>query len=136
MRRCLAKDPDRRYQSIKEVAIEIDELREDLKRSTASRDSSPEAISSTSTASDAASQQLTALQESPVSTQVSATPTSSSKVLLSEIKRHKTGAVLSASFIVLLIVVAAYGAYKLLGGRTSDNVDPSRMKISRLTTGG
>jgi serine/threonine protein kinase/sugar lactone lactonase YvrE len=136
VRRCLAKDPDRRYQSIKEVAIEIDELREDLKRSTASRDSSPETISSTSTTSDAAFQQLTVSQESPVSTQVSATPTSSSEVLLSEIKRHKKGAVLIASFTVLLIVAAAYGAYKLLGGRTSDNVDPSRMKISRLTTGG
>jgi serine/threonine protein kinase/dipeptidyl aminopeptidase/acylaminoacyl peptidase len=136
VRRCLAKDPGRRYQSIKEVAIEIDELREELKRSIESRDSTPEAISSTSTTSDATSQQLTASQESRVSTQVSATPTSSSEVLLSEIKRHKTGAVLSASFTLLLIVAAGYGAYKLLGGRSSDNVDPSRMKISRLTTGG
>jgi eukaryotic-like serine/threonine-protein kinase len=135
VRRCLAKDPDRRYQSIKEVAIEIDELREDLKRSSASRDSSSEAISSTST-SDAASQPLTASQESLVSTQVSATPTFSSDLLLSEIKRHKTGAVLGASFTILVIVAAAYGAYKLLFSRTSDNVDPSRMKISRLTTGG
>ena len=136
VRRCLAKDPDRRYQSIKEVAIEIDELREDLKRSTGADDSNPQGISSTSAASDAASQQPTASQESPVSTQVSATTTSSSEVLLSEIKRHKTGAVLTASFTVLLIVAASYGAYKLFGGRASNNIDLSRMKISRLTTGG
>src|SRR4051812_28554323 len=32
VRRCLAKDPDKRYQSIKEVAIEIEELGEELKQ--------------------------------------------------------------------------------------------------------
>lgn len=31
VRRCLAKEPDKRYQSIKEVAIELDELRQELK---------------------------------------------------------------------------------------------------------
>ena len=31
VRRCLAKEPDKRYQSIKEVAIELDELRHELK---------------------------------------------------------------------------------------------------------
>src|SRR6185295_9683019 len=30
VRRCLAKDPDERYQSIKEVAIELKEVRRDL----------------------------------------------------------------------------------------------------------
>src|SRR6185369_5532344 len=38
VRRCLAKDPDKRYQSIKEVAIEIEELREHLKYSSEPRD--------------------------------------------------------------------------------------------------
>lgn len=33
VRRCLAKEPEKRYQSIKEVAIEIDDLRQELKRS-------------------------------------------------------------------------------------------------------
>src|SRR5213594_2052330 len=33
VRRCLAKDPDERYQSIKEVAIELKELRRELKGS-------------------------------------------------------------------------------------------------------
>src|SRR5205807_10461876 len=31
VRRCLAKDPDKRYQSIKEVSIELDEIRQELK---------------------------------------------------------------------------------------------------------
>ena len=32
VRRCLAKEPEKRYQSIKEVAIEIEELQQDLKQ--------------------------------------------------------------------------------------------------------
>src|SRR5213594_1760705 len=32
VRRCLAKEPDKRYQSIKDVAIELEELRQELKR--------------------------------------------------------------------------------------------------------
>lgn len=35
VRRCLAKEPEKRYQSIKEVAIEIDDLQEELKGVTA-----------------------------------------------------------------------------------------------------
>src|SRR5207253_4375383 len=31
VRRCLAKEPDKRYQSIKEVAIELEELQQELK---------------------------------------------------------------------------------------------------------
>src|SRR5438067_4455642 len=36
VRRCLAKEPEKRYQSIKEVAIELDEIRQELKGKTAS----------------------------------------------------------------------------------------------------
>jgi hypothetical protein len=31
VRRCLAKEPDKRYQSIKEVAIELEELQQELR---------------------------------------------------------------------------------------------------------
>ncbi len=36
VRRCLAKERDKRYQSMKEVAIELDDLQQELKRQTAS----------------------------------------------------------------------------------------------------
>ena len=134
VRRCLAKDPDKRYQSIKEVAIEIDELREDLKRLSHLHDSTHEVVGSRPTTSDATSRESFGSQESPATTPVSTTPTASFEVLLSEIKHHKTGAVLIASFTVLVIVAAGYGAFKLIGSRTP-NIDRSRMKISRLTGG-
>src|SRR5438128_794205 len=53
VRRCLAKEPEKRYQSIKEVAIELDDLQQDLKGQTAS-DYSGHAVSSTSVATSGA----------------------------------------------------------------------------------
>src|SRR6185369_13908869 len=129
--RCLAKDPGERYQSIRDVAFEIEALHEQLKRSSGMQVSTPETVTAAATTSDATSQES---PQSPITTQDSTTP-SSSEVLISEIKRHKTGAVLIASFTVLLMVAAVYGTYKLIGSRTP-NFDSSRMKISRLTTGG
>src|SRR5205807_4735708 len=46
VRRCLAKDPDKRYQSIKEVAIELEELRQELKSASELHDSVRQAASS------------------------------------------------------------------------------------------
>ena len=114
--RCLAKDPAERYQSIKEVAIEIDELHEGGATVTRTNDSY---------------RQSTA----PQTRLISASPTSTSEILISEIKRHKTGFALMTFFAVLLIVAAGYGVYKLNGSQSA-SVVTSQMKISRLTTGG
>ena len=114
---CLEKDPDRRYQSIKEVAVEIEELREVNAASTRTND--PFYRQSTAT----------------WTTSISAPPTSSTEILISEIKRHKTGFALITFSVVLLILAAGYGVYKLNGAHAA-RVKPSQMRISRLTTGG
>src|SRR5262249_40839544 len=67
--------------------------------------------------------------------QTLAPATSTAEVLISEIKRHRTGFALIASLAVFLIVAAGYGVYRLMGSQTL-TVGPSQMKISRLTTGG
>lgn len=128
--RCLAKDPDERYQSIRDLAFEIEAFREHLKGSSGLRVSNPDTLNSAATIDGTFQESL----PPPNSSQDSTTP-SSSEVLFSEIKRHKTGAAFIASLTVLLIVAAVYGAYKLVGTKTS-SIDPSRMKISRLTAGG
>jgi eukaryotic-like serine/threonine-protein kinase len=135
VRRCLAKDPDKRYQSIREVAIEIEELREELKRSTDLHDSAYGTTGSFAPASASTDPQSTASPSAPISTQIPASPTSSAEVLISEIKRHKTGVVVIAALAVLLIAAGAYGIYKLVGSRPPTS-GPTQMKISRLTTGG
>jgi serine/threonine protein kinase len=132
VRRCLAKDPDKRYQSIKEVAIEIEELREELKSSSAVHSASHRTASGAATTNEAAPQSSTA---QAVSSRMSVPPASSAQVLSSEIKRHKTTAVVIASVVLLLIVAAAFGVYKFIGSRSAHGV-ATRRKISRLTTTG
>src|SRR5262249_31433293 len=109
VRRCLAKDPDKRYQSIKEVAIEIEELRDELKRSSQFHQSTDETVSATIITADAAVQPSTASQTTPISTQAPPRPTSSAEVLIAEIKRHKMGVVLLTSFAVFLVIAGGYG---------------------------
>ncbi|HEX6729824.1 MAG TPA: protein kinase [Pyrinomonadaceae bacterium] len=53
VRRCLAKEPEKRYQSIKELAIELDDLQEELKGVTASNYSASQASPTIQTTSGA-----------------------------------------------------------------------------------
>ncbi|MBA2503921.1 MAG: serine/threonine-protein kinase, partial [Pyrinomonadaceae bacterium] len=135
VRRCLAKEPDRRYQSIKEVAIELDELRQELKekagleRSVQPNSSSGEQVSS--------SQQIKTdnIPQSALDTTQTeiARSTSSAEYVVGEIKRHKR--FVGAAVFALLLVTGAIGfaLYKSWG--TSDKPPPS-IKIERLTTNG
>jgi eukaryotic-like serine/threonine-protein kinase len=77
VRRCLAKDPDERYQSIQDVAIELKELRRDVEGDTQ--------FDGTATG---------------------ARQTSSAEYIATEIKRHKKGAILIASLAVLIVVAS------------------------------
>jgi tetratricopeptide (TPR) repeat protein len=89
VRRCLAKDPDERYQSIQDVAIELKELRRDIEGDT-QFDGTATAGSVLRTDTDV----------------VRTRQTSSAEYITSEIKRHKKGAILIASLAVLIIVAS------------------------------
>jgi serine/threonine protein kinase/tetratricopeptide (TPR) repeat protein len=89
VRRCLAKDPDERYQSIQDVAIELKELRRDIGSDTQFDDTAT-AGSVLRTDTDA----------------VRTRQTSSAEYITAEIKRHKKGAILIASLAVLIIVAS------------------------------
>jgi len=104
VRRCLAKDPDERYQSIREVAIELRDLRRELEDAAESDTTAPPGTIG-STASAAAGAQITA--SSPgLST---APPSSSAEYIVSGIKRHKIAALLALLVLTLAIVgLAAY----------------------------
>ena len=123
VRRCLAKDPDKRYQSIKDVAIEIEELHRDPKLHT--------------TAAAALSTRDSHVGIS--TTQAESRPTSSAEYLLTEIKRHRTGVlIVAAAFVLagagLLLYLARQGYF-----RRQADVRPisfERMKHTRLTTSG
>ncbi len=96
IRRCLEKDPEMRYQSIKDIAIELKEMRREM--STGGADTIVSALT-TSTAI-------------PLSTRGS-----SAEYLVGEIKHHKRAAALIGAVVLgaLVLAIAGFRAYRNSG---------------------
>ena len=90
VRRCLAKDPDERYQSIKEVAIELRELRRELEGADRDTTEPPSTLSATTSSGASIS---------------AARPSSSAEYIVTGIKHHKI------AVLVVLVAVAAGVAF-------------------------
>jgi Tol biopolymer transport system component len=149
VRRCLAKDPDKRYQAIKDVAIELEELQQEIQMFPGRGDSTAPVSSnwraySTSTLGRT-SQPLTRSQQAqPSDTLLSATSqASSAEYLFTEIKRHKAVALLCFGGFIICVVALAFMLTRLTRSRETNNQTPTRdtapaqeMKIARLTANG
>jgi eukaryotic-like serine/threonine-protein kinase len=137
VRRCLAKDPEERYQSIQDVALELKELRRELEGDTQMDSTVAQSMmGSELTQASHLHSSITPTVGSAPSTSVdhAGRPTTSTEVIISEIKQHKRGLAL---VLVGLLVVA--GALIALWFRFSASPPPSPFssyKINRLTTGG
>ena len=118
VRRCLAKDPDERYQTIKDVALELKEVRQGIAGAT-------KLDTTTATSIGTRTWGRPASEPSPPST-------SSAEYIATEIKRHKKGV---AIFFAALAVVFAYGLYRLVSPKRSVVSAPA-IKIIRLTATG
>src|SRR5262249_47627223 len=118
-RRCLTKDPDERYQTIKDVALELKELRHEMKQpadfdTTAS--SSGAAISSSAHTSS-----LSAVPEAP------ATSVSSAEYLFKEIKAHKRGVLLALAALIVLAGSVSFGLYRYFRRRSAIGLRPLKI---------
>jgi TolB-like protein/Tfp pilus assembly protein PilF len=102
VRRCLAKDPDERYQSIREAAIELRDVQRELD---AAIEATPAMRGSGKAIVNSASSDGRTVSGTPVST----SPASSAEYIFSGIKRHKlTTATVVASLILGTVVVGIY----------------------------
>jgi len=132
VRRCLAKDPDKRYQSIKEVAIELDEVRQELKESTDLHDSvhhtaSPAATSSGQTVASGPVLS-TGMQPDSVSTRPS-----SAEYIVEGIKRNKKALVAGLGLLAIALAGVAFGIYYFV---SKPKPRFERVKLARITTEG
>ncbi|MEP6743691.1 MAG: protein kinase [bacterium] len=140
VRRCLAKDPDKRYQAIKDVAIELEELQQEMQSIAGSVDHAAP-VSSSWRASSINSQvtQSQPAQQSDVRVPGTTLRTSSAEYLFTEIKRHKTGALLLIGGIVVSVVALGFLLWRIPGGRVNNQTSTrataagQEMKIARLT---
>jgi len=113
VRRCLAKDPEDRYQSIKDVAIELKELRREL--SDADIDTTVPPPPRSKTAGDAVTQSSN-VESTASGTSSLQTRASSAEYVVSGIKQHKLTAIIALA--VLAIAITAFALY--LRSRTSN----------------
>src|SRR6266446_5498100 len=95
IRRCLAKDPDERYQTIKDVAIELKELRRELAGRTLEI-----------TTTQAFGNGVPATTTTSPSGTASTTAISSARYIVGEITRHKKGAILIAALATVAIAAS------------------------------
>ncbi len=143
VRRCLQKDPEERYQTIKDVAIELKELRrgiEDASEVHRTYPPSASAVVQVSTEGEPTAVNTIAKSTAPtaeVSAAASTQTSSSAEYLVGSIKRHKTGGLVILSLLAAAMLAAAFGAYKFLNRNESrPATTASQMKVSRLTSTG
>jgi serine/threonine protein kinase/Tol biopolymer transport system component len=137
VRRCLAKEPDKRYQSIKEVAIELDELRQELKeRAELNHSIQPQTDITEPPISSQGAQTVSTQQPTAHTTKTeTAHSTSSAEYLVSGIKSHKLG-VLLALIGMAVTVAMGLGLYKYYWSRPTKPLPFQEIKLTKLTFNG
>ncbi|HSB26456.1 MAG TPA: protein kinase [Pyrinomonadaceae bacterium] len=126
----LEKDRDERYQTIKDLLVDLRRLKKRLDFETETeRSLTPESVEisarpSTITGTGSQTASLDSIR-----------PTSSAEYLVSEIKRHKTG-VLLAVIGIPAVLILLFLAWTMFAGREKAAPAPASMKITKLTSGG
>lgn len=130
--KALEKDRDDRYQTIKDLLVDLRRLKKRLDLD-AEIDRSVPNYSQGDTLQSTDPVTLTRSAASTVSAEAPR-PTTSAEYLISEIKRHRTGAILA---VLAIIAVLALGAVVLLKFIGKEKAPPTgAMKITKLTSGG
>ena len=105
IRRCLAKDPEERYQTIKDVALELKEVRRWMAHATEFETTVPSSASTGTLG-------LPPPERSPG-------PTSSVEYIVGEIKQHRRVAILGLATLLLAIASVAYYSHFAQSGKTA-----------------
>jgi serine/threonine protein kinase/Tol biopolymer transport system component len=132
VRRCLAKDPEKRYQSIKDVAIELEELQHELRGDAELEYSVAPATSNTGVIEQSG---VSTSGRAGADTTVEATRTSSSaEYLTSEIRRHKKGVAMVLVAVLIVAAGVAFILYRLPARKHQFSLQSGN--ITRLTSNG
>ena len=122
VRRCVAKDPEQRYQNIKDVAIELKEVRREMQDAAANTTVHPVSYVSGGTATVYPSE-ATGAQKAPTTTEPPGSPptrASSAEFIVSELKQHRTATVIGVAVILILAVAAVFGVRSYLHARNTE----------------
>jgi TolB-like protein/Tfp pilus assembly protein PilF len=122
VRRCLAKDPEQRYQNIKDVAIELKEVRRELQESGVDT-IVPPVLSGNAEARTVLMSDSTRVHSQPRNTESPAsvaTRASSAEFIVNEIKQHKTAALIGIALVLIVGIAATVGIRSYLHAKNTE----------------
>lgn len=139
--KCLEKEADERYQTTKDLLIDLRRLKKRLEfEAESERTQSPEDARA---ADEQESQPTQMLSAARTDTAQARTNSSSAQILVSEIKRHKIGFALALTAFILLLAAGVFGLYKFVSqappaSQAAQKNSPAfqAMKITKLTDTG
>ncbi len=123
--KALRKDREERYQAASDLALDLKSLKQELEvEARLKRALQPDAGGRGTMAKSSGQPAVGTMHESAARTAdvAMARPTSSAEYLVSEIKRHKRGAMLATTAVVIAVVAVAYFFYPARGSETIDSV--------------
>src|SRR5262245_3348684 len=129
VRRCLAKDREDRYQTIKDVAIELRDVRRDL-QSRAGIDTTGSAPEKSRVPPSGS--QLSSATSLPSGDATSSTHPSSAEYIVSRVKQHRVPVAIVSGLLVLAVVAIGIWIYKKKSGVSSSA--PKLQALIRLAT--
>jgi eukaryotic-like serine/threonine-protein kinase len=132
--KALEKDREDRYQTVKDLLIDLRRLKQRLTFEVEQTRYQPDASGA---ASPTLSQQkvIRSSQESPHTSEVKSTPSASSaEYIVSEIKSHKRGVLVALAMLVLAGAGIGYWLYRFIGQKRPPTA--AAMNITRLTNTG
>ncbi len=136
VRRCLQKDPEERYQTIKDVSIEIKEVRRAL-QSRAGVDTTipPSSVGETAASSGDVSSAQSSISQPSTSSPSLSTRALSAEYVVSGMRQHKAAVVILIGVCVVGLIGLSFGIYKWVGQRKSV-ISLQSATFTRLTTSG
>jgi eukaryotic-like serine/threonine-protein kinase len=133
--KALRKDREERYQTAKDLLIDLRTLKQELEFELKLRHSSSLEVSSAVAAASGSERiALTVKAPSIGTVEAAARTVSSAEYLISEIKSHKKAAILAFVTITIAVAGVTFGVVKLVGKKSSSRFQA--MEISRLTSTG
>ena len=138
IKKALRKSRDERYQSARDLLVDLRDLERELEFAARMEHSVAPSISDSTQPvnSEQATEILTSGQPSLITAETSTTPTqvSSAEYLTREVKRHKKGVVIVLAVLSIAAIGLAFGLYKFLSHKPRFNLQTG--KITRLTSHG
>src|SRR5262245_13874676 len=132
--KALRKDREQRYQTIKDLLIDVRSLRDELNfEAKLERSISPESAARIGITVTNGAALATSRESSIRSDAMTARTTSSAEYIISEIKRHKSGVVAGLVVCIITIAAIAFGLYRF-SGRNQPISAATSLKIIPFTS--